>query len=401
MPKTNHTSTDLQGLTRLLTEATIGTTDVVESMHQRIVHPPFLPSTPIQHLVTKIAGLTYRNIKRSAHFIGKGTDSILGQFGTVLGTNKDTSTRAAIRSALNGVLGDYLEASDNPLAIDMQFRCQGNPIALTCESIQNTYPKINGKILLMVHGSSMSDLQWTRKGHNHGESLAKELGITPVYLHYNSGRHISTNGKAFSSLLEKLIGAWPVPVEEITLIAHSMGGLVVRSALHYGQAAQKEWTKNIRKMVFLGTPHHGAPLEKVGNYLDNLLEFIPYTKPLARLGKIRSAGVTDLRYGNLVDEDWQDQDRFKLRGDQRQHIALPEQIDCYSIAGTKGKVSDSLSARLVGDGLVGVPSALGQHKDPAKMLYFKKENICVVHECTHLDLLSNVVVYEQLKDWLV
>ena len=85
----------------------------------------------------------------------------------------------------------------------------------------------------------MNDIQWTRKGHNYGTALAEVLGQTPIYLLYNSGRHVSTNGQDLSELLEKLLAQWPVPVEELVIVAHSMGGLVARSAVHYGQAAQK------------------------------------------------------------------------------------------------------------------------------------------------------------------
>ena len=180
-----------------------------------------------------------------------------------------------------------------------------------------------------------------------------------------------------------------------------MGGLVTRSALFYGQQQQKTWTKYLKKIVFLGTPHHGAPLEKMGNFLDVILETIPYVKPFARLGKIRSAGVTDLRYGNLLDEDWHNQDRFKMQGDKRQYIPLPEQIECYSIAGVAGKASESVTSKVLGDKMVGVKSALGQHKDPAKDLQFKKENTYIAYETTHLDLMSNPKIYTKIKSWMV
>jgi hypothetical protein len=51
--------------------------------------------------------------------------------------------------------------------------------------------------------------------------------------------------------------------------------------------------------------------------VDLILGVSAYTAPLARLGKIRSAGITDLRYGNLVDEDWAGRDRFAGGGDRR------------------------------------------------------------------------------------
>ena len=391
----------LQGVTRLLTDATIGITDLVESMHKRIVHPPFLPSTPIQHLITNIAGITYKNIRWSTRLIGSGADKALGLFAAVSGKIEATDEKEAIRSVLNGVIGDYLEKTGNPLQITMQFRHQAKAIPLDIESLEKTYPTINGKILLMVHGSCMNDIQWTRKEHNHGKALAKELHKTPIYLHYNSGRHISTNGQNLHELLEKLVLHWPVPIEELIIIAHSMGGLVTRSAVHYGQQQQNSWTKYLKKIIFLGTPHHGASLEQAGNYLDAVLEAVPYAKPFARLGKIRSAGVTDLRYGNLLDEDWQNMDRFKLHGDQRHKISLPKQVACYSIAGVNGKAIKSRSTQLLGDNMVGIKSALGQHKDPTKNLNFKKQNTWIAYENKHLDLLSNPKVYKKIKAWML
>ncbi len=400
MSNKKNTSSDLQGLTRLITDATIGITDLVEAMHKRVVHPPLLPSTSIQNLITKIAGFTFNNIRWSTRLIGSGVDKALGQLDSVLGATEATDEREAIRSVLNGVIGDYLEENGNPLKITMQFRHQAKVIPTDNKSLANAYPTINGKILLMVHGSCMNDIQWTRKEHNHGMELGKELYKTPIYLHYNSGRHISTNGQDFNNLLDELVKHWPVPVEELVIIAHSMGGLVSRSAIHYGQKDQNSWTKLLKKVIFLGTPHHGAPLEQAGNFLDVVLEAIPYAKPFARLGKIRSAGVTDLRYGNLIDEDWQDNDRFKFQKDKRQFISLPEQIECYSVAGVTGKAAESVSSQLLGDNMVDIKSALGQHKNPAKHLNFKKENTCVAYDCTHSDLLDNSEIYAKMREWL-
>jgi pimeloyl-ACP methyl ester carboxylesterase len=401
MPNKKKTSSYLQGITKIIVDTTIGITDLVETMHKRVVHPPLLPSTPIQHLITDIAGITYKTIRWSTQLIGDNLDKALEQLDAVLGDIKISDEKEAIRSALNGVVGDYLEENENALEITIQFKYLSTAIPLDCSGLDEIYPSINGKILLMVHGACMNDLQWTRKGHNHGEALAKELGKTPIYLHYNSGRHISSNGKDLNELLEQLVMQWTVPVEELVIISHSMGGLVSRSAIYYGHLEQHTWTKHLKKIVFLGTPHHGAPLERTGNYLDVILESIPYAKPFARLGKVRSAGITDLRYGNLIDEDWQDIDRFELQGDPRQHIPLPKQIECYSIAAAIGKATDSISPRLIGDGLVDVKSALGQHKNSSKNLAFKEKNTWIAYENKHLDLLNNTEIYTQIKAWLV
>jgi len=193
---------------------------------------------------------------------------------------------------------------------------------------------------------------------------------------------------------------WPVPVEELIIIGHSMGGLVTRSALHYGHQAQKLWTKHVKKVIFLGTPHHRVPLERAGNYLEELLKAIPYAKPFARLGEIRSAGVTDLRYGNLVDEDWQDNNRFKLQSDTRRNIPLHNDIEYYCIAGSIRKAADSVVSKLVGDYLVDIKSALGQHENPDRNLNFKQQNTWVAYGSTHMNLLSDYGVYNQIKEWL-
>lgn len=400
MLKKTKKDSEIQGLTHLIVDATVGVTDIVEAVHKQIVHPPFLPSTPIQKLIISIASITYKNIRWSTLFIGKSLHNILEQLTPTIGNLKASDKKEVILSALNGVIGDYLEEKENPLKINMQFRFQSKVLKIEAESLKTTYPTIHGKILLMIHGSCMNDIQWTRKNHNHGEILSKELNKTLVYLNYNSGKHISSNGQNLNDSLEKLIKNWPVPVEELTIVAHSMGGLIARSALYYGQQLEKNWIKYLKKMVFLGTPHHGSHVERTGNYLDIILEAIPYAKPFAKLGKIRSAGVTDLRYGNLVDEDWQNKDRFELKNDQRQHIPLSEQIEFYAVAAVNKKENSTKSTKSLGDNLVDIKSALGQHKTSNKTLLFKKNNIWIGYENNHLDLLSNPKITAMLKTWL-
>jgi hypothetical protein len=401
MPKKPNASSELQGLTRLLIAATISTIDIVEAMHKRVVNPPFIPSTPIQKLITNMAGIAYTNTRFGTKLIGKGIDKLFGQLGSLLGEFKVTSEKEAIQSILNGVVGDYLEENENPLKINMEFRNQGKALSLNILSLKEAYPAINGKILVMVHGSCMNDLQWTQKQHNHGIALASELNKTPLFLNYNSGRHISKNGQDLTNLLEELVLNWPVPIEELNIVGHSMGGLVARSAIFYGHQFQKSWITYAKKICFLGTPHQGATMEKVGNYLDVILESIPYAKPFAKLGKVRSAGVTDLRYGNIIDEDWQNGDRFKLEGDRRQNVPLQNGLIHYSIAASIGKSTNNISSKLMGDNLVSIKSALGQHKDPSKNLNFKETNTRIAYECNHVGLLSNAEVFSQLKKWMI
>jgi pimeloyl-ACP methyl ester carboxylesterase len=297
------------------------------------------------------------------------------------------------------VLGDYLEASGNPLAIPMRLRRDGAPLTVERTALAAAMPRASGRVLVLVHGSCMSDLQWRRQGHDHGAALERDLGWTAVYLHYNSGLHVSVNGRRFARALEDLAREWPVPLEELAIVGHSMGGLLARSAGHYGREAGHDWLRHLRKMVFLGTPHHGSPLERAGNRVDAALGATRYSAPLARLGMIRSAGVTDLRYGNLLDEDWHGRDRFARDGDRRRPVPLPQGVACYAVAATlEGRTR--AAAVLPGDGLVPLASALGRHPKAELALDFPESRRWIAAGMSHFDLLSRPEVYARLRDWL-
>lgn len=394
-------SSDLRGISRLAIDATVGLTDLVETMHHNIARAPGILATPPAGPTRGITRLVYRSIRGVTRLVGGGIDVVLGQLAPLLGERSTLPGHEAIQAALNGVLGNYLATSGNPLAIPMCLRREGQPLNLDSPALVTTpSPPPTSKLIVLVHGLCMHDRQWDRQGHNHGAALARDLGYTPVFLYYNSGRHISTNGREFADLLETLVKQWPVPLEELAIIGHSMGGLVSRSACHYGHLAGHDWLRHLKKLVFLGTPHHGAPLERGGHWVDILLGLSPYTAPFARLGKIRSAGITDLRHGNLLDEDWAGHDRFARSGDRRRPVPLPEGVRCYALAATLGKQGGSLGDRLLGDGLVSVNSALGRHPQPNLNLEFPQARQWVGYGMNHLDVLSRPEAYQQVKEWL-
>jgi pimeloyl-ACP methyl ester carboxylesterase len=299
--------------------------------------------------------------------------------------------REAFIAALNGVWGDHLANTGNPLAITMSLRSGGQPYQATLRAPTR-------RLLVLVHGLAMNDLQWTRRNHDHGQALARDLGFTPVHLHYNSGRHVSQNGREFATLLDQLVASWPLPVDELVIVGHSMGGLVARSACAFG--ARQHWMSALSKLVFLGTPHHGAPLERGGRLVDSLLGISPYVAPFARLGRARSAGITDLRFGNLHDADWQHRDRHAQKHDDRMPTPLPEGVAVYVVAATTADRAGSLRSSVLGDGLVPLASALGKHRDPRHALHLPERQRLVVTSASHWDLLSRADVYEALRDWL-
>ncbi len=391
---------DLHGFSRLAVEATLGVIDLVEAMHASIASVPEILGSVAPTRAQGIAGLVYGSIRGLTRLIGGRLDMALGQLAPLLGAPGSSSEREAVLAALNGVLGDYLAATANPLAIQMHIRHNGQPLDLAAASLASTFPEPRAKIVLLVHGLCMNDAHWLRKGHDHGARLAADLGYTPLYLRYNTGLHISANGRALADRVAALLRRWPVPVDELAIVGHSMGGLVARSACHYGASAGHTWLRQLRNMVFLGTPHHGAPLERIGNWVDFILRASPYTAALARLGKLRSAGITDLRYGSLLDEDWAERDRFAHGRDHRQPVPLPDGVRCYSIGATIGKAAGDLRAQLIGDGLVPLACALGQHPDPRLTIPFPASQQCVGYEMSHLDLLDRADVYQQIASWL-
>ena len=388
---------DLRGASRLAVEATRGVTRVVEQMHVTIASGSSILGQPFALPVRLWTGWVYGYIRGVTKLVGGGLDVALAQLGPLLGESVPGAERVAVLAALNGVLGDYLRDTGNPLAITPRLRHDGAALELDAGSLRAAFPSAGPRLVVLAHGSSMSDLQWRRAGHDHGAALEADRGYTPVYLHYNSGLHISTNGKAFAALLEALVAAWPVPLEELVLLGFSMGGLVSRSACHYAEKADHLWRRKLTKLVFLGTPHHGAPLERGGSWVEGLLGLSAYSAPLASLGRIRSAGITDLRFGCLLDEDWEGRDRFARCADPRAALTLPAGVECYAIAATRGLEP---SERLSGDGLVSVDSALGRHARPELTLAFPAEHQWTGYGMNHFDLLGRREVYEKVRAWL-
>ncbi|MEO7391621.1 MAG: alpha/beta hydrolase [Ramlibacter sp.] len=382
---------DVRGGVRLVVAGVRGVTGIVEAMHHRIarISPPF---GSVQDEPTRgITGLVYRSIKGTTGLVGHGLDAALAGVQAVLGMSlqglpeaEAPPRRDAVVSALNGVVGDHLARTGNPLAIRMELR--------TREAQGPSGPKI----LLMVHGLCMNDLQWSRDGHDHGQSLGRSLGYTPVYARYNTGRHISASGHDLAEAIERLLQAWPVPVENLTILGHSMGGLVARSAVFQASEAGMAWPTRLKGLVFLGTPHHGAPLERGGNWLHRGLGISPYLAPFTRLSGMRSEGITDLRHGSLLEAD-RAGGRFTLR-DTRSVLPLPQGVQCYAVAGTLGRDEDA--NEWMGDGLVPLASALGRHARATRDLHIPPSHQWIARGVHHLDLLGSDAVYRRLRKWL-
>ena len=391
MPFLNQSQlSDVRGTARMAVDAAEATAVVVEKMHRTIqTHPGPLGVSP-NDSTRGITGLVYGHVQRGIRLVGRAIDAVLAPVAGLLPEGESSPARDAYRSVVNGVCGDYLLRTANPLAINMRLHFRHCPIDVhdpdnIFEQHSDVTP-VSRKILVLVHGLCMNDRHWSRDGHDHGTALAREHGYLPLYLHYNTGLRISSNGQAFAELLETMISNWTLPLEEIVIMGHSMGGLVARSACHHGREAGHVWLKHLGKLVFLGTPHHGAPLERGGNGLESVMDLSPYSIPLTRITRARSAGITDLRQGTV--------------SDARHDVPLPTGVKCYALAAVRAAKRTTLSKRLVGDGLVPLDSALGQHRDTARRLAIPSNHQWVGYRMGHAELLSHPDVYARLRSWL-
>lgn len=386
---TRRNVSDVRGAGRMLFDASAGLVDVVERMHRTIQRRPGVIGESIVEATQGLTGFIYRSIRGSMELIGHGFDSALVRFEGRLPAGETTPRRDVFISIVNGVCGDYLARTGNPLAIEMQLHHGGAPLDVANPAahfeVAGRAPP-TGRLLLLAHGLCMSVQQWSHEGYSHGAALAEEFGWTPLYLRYNSGLPVAENGRLLAELLQSLVRNWPRPIEDLAIVGHSMGGLVARSACLAGRQLRHGWLRQLRKLAFLATPHQGVPLERGGHGLDYLLELSPYSAPFARLGKTRSAGIQDLRHGTVT-----------LAG--HRFVPLPKGVDCYAIAATIGARRSLLADRLVGDGLVPLDSALGRHADRGRSLRFPQTHQWVGYEMGHLELLHRPEVHAQLRTW--
>jgi pimeloyl-ACP methyl ester carboxylesterase len=287
-------------------------------------------------------------------------------------------------------------------------RVRGDDVPVVCESLADAFNDATRKVVVFVHGLVETDEAWTvlplRSGSSgerprpYGSRLRSDLGYTPVYLRYNTGRHISDNGAELSALLERLVAAWPVEVEELVLVGHSMGGLVARSACHHGEADGAAWTRAVRHVFCLGSPHLGAPMEKGANVLGWALSRLPESRPFAKVVNGRSVGIKDLRYGACAETDWVDADPDELLRDRVGEMPFLPDATYYFVGATLSRSPNGPLSRAFGDLLVRFPSASGAGR--RRRIPFEVDNGAHVGGLTHFDLLNHEAVYGLLRDWL-
>lgn len=316
-------------------------------------------------------------------------------------------------AVVNGFFGDRLADQGSTLAIPMTLYSGTDVLSLDRDNLAHAFPQANGRIVLLVHGLMSTESVWSFPGDpatTYGSLLARDHGVTSISLRYNTGRHISTNGREFARLLHHLVAAWPVPVRDITLIGHSMGGLVIRSACHYASATRpwrgfarfrRSWTSRARRVVLIGVPNTGAPLETFVTLTSAALWSLPIPAThLVGLGlDARSAGIKDLRFGAVTDEDWLEQDPAAGQRPVAHHVAVLRRAAYLIIAGSLTADPDHPLARVFGDVLVTASSASGILNETPGQGLFPGSTVRLLPKVTHMALAHRPEVYDEIDRW--
>lgn len=375
------------------------TTSRIQEMHQAIAGKTFdglltipglsVPTRIVQGVHDAIAQGVYAAVRQggnAALILAAGAEQQISGRARVPGPREQ-----ALRSALNGATGDSLAAAGNALAVQMELHAGGAALALTRASLAGLRPRV----CVFIHGLACDEQSWNLRASAWNESawahllpadrplqygalLEHELGVSAIFLRYNTGLAIDTNAQQLAALLERAAQAAP-QVREWLLIGHSMGGLVARRAHDIAASARLAWARRAPMIVCLGSPHHGAPLAKLGALATAVLNSSEVTRPLARIAGARSQGVKDLQRGLTH---------------QAPPLAPPALRLLFAILGEEsGPGRSAFIGRMFGDGLVMPGSAAddGAVGDVQRV---------ALAGLGHMDLLNHPRVYSVLRRWL-
>lgn len=375
----------------LAAEGAGGVAGMIRDTHRAIAARAFGASgpgaAPVRVVHDGVSSLVYGAVRAGL----AGAVRAGGVVAAARGVSLESSPRGRmLLGAVNGAWGDRLAASGSPLALRMEFA--------------GAMPASPGpRLAVFVHGLCETDEAWLlgrERSEPYPSRMASELGYTPLLLRYNMGRHISENGRELASLLCALVESWPVEVEEIVFVGHSMGGLVARSACHFGSSDGAAWVKRVRHVFSLGSPFNGADLEKAANVATWALDAVPETRALAGALKRRSAGIKDLRYGSLTDDCWEGRDADELLRDHRCDIPWLEHAQHTFISAHLFTDPDHPIGSLMGDLLVRRPSAWAGGLHGADREEFLVDASHAVGPANHMTLLNHPDVYARIREQL-
>ena len=402
-------SEEIRASGRLATRTLLDTVSHVEQAHRAVAARMFAftapASLPPRIIHDIIATGVYTLIRGTSLAAGTAASELAGAAAGSLPPTGSTSRSNLALAVLNAILGDELAEQRSPLAITMAVRGARADVVLRRESLEVAFPEATSKIAVFLHGLGENEESWRLHADRHsldtestyGSRLAEDFDYTPVYLRYNTGLHISENGRALTSLLDDVMAAWPTRVTELILVGHSMGGLVSRSACHYAHQGNHSWVSKLRHVFYLGTPHLGAGLEQWVSRLSGVFAMLDESRPLASILDRRSAGIKDLNAGYLLDDDWRNDGPGSKR--EPNDVPLIPWANHYAVSATVTTSPNNPLGRLVGDFLVQPDSARGRSRDGG-YIPFPVEHTRHFGGLHHFNLLNHPSVYEALREWL-
>jgi pimeloyl-ACP methyl ester carboxylesterase len=404
-------SQEITAVGELAGEAVGGFGTLVRDMHRAIAGRTFRAlgplGAPVRVIHDSVATGVHAGVRASLRAGPRAGGAAIARRARPDAARLGTSTGGGFAlAALNGAVGDILAERGNDLALKMTIRRRGEDVDVEPDAVARAFPDATPQMVVFVHGLIETDEAWhvfPLRGREpgrraYGARLRDDLGYTPVYLRYNTGRHISDSGADLSRLLEDLVAAWPVDVEEIVLVGHSMGGLVARSACHRGEADGAAWTDAVAHVFCLGSPHLGAPMEKAANAFGWTLGRLPETRPFAKLVNGRSVGIKDLRFGSCAEADWLDCDPDEFLRDRVGEMPFLPDATYYFVGATLSREENGPLGQILGDLLVRFPSASGRGR--RRNIPFEIDKGMHIGGITHIDLLNHPSVYEQMRSWL-
>ncbi|WP_109524747.1 MULTISPECIES: PGAP1-like alpha/beta domain-containing protein [Nocardia] len=381
---------EVRALARLAGDELGGAVDGIGAVHRAISDRVFAAvrlgvgpaAQPVKLVHDAITDGVYRAVSAAAVAAGAVAEHTADVPGVA---PSRTVYGSGLLAALQGLIGDTLADQRPILAGPMTFRRAGAPIA--AEQVAAGLTRPSGHIVVFLHGLVETEHAWhLGGGPSYAERLDTDMGCSALQIRYNSGLRIHDNAAQLSELMQRLVDHWPVPVERISLVGHSMGGLIVRGACFEATEAGRTWVRAVRKVVCLGSPHLGAPLEQVVHHGSSLLGLLPETRPFGRLLRRRSAGIRDLRRGSVLEDA------------EAADIPLLEGVDHYFVTASITRSPRNPLGRVLGDGLVLTPSGAGRNR--SRRIGFEESNGLHLPGANHFTLLNHEAVYAALRDWL-
>ncbi len=329
-----------------------------------------------------IAGAVYGGLGLGLRAASTGLDKVAA---TGVGPRLEATPRGRfVSSAVNGLIGDSLLRERPQLAIPTAVRLHGRDVEPDAAGLAAAFPDATGRLVVFLHGLCENESYWNlhreRTGTTYGEALAGQ-GWTPVYLRANTGLSLRENGVAVAALMQRVVDDWPVPVERIALVGHSMGGLVMRAA---GAVAapdpERDWNLSVSDVVTLGCPHLGAPIAWGIGHGSRGLGRLRTTAPFGRILDKRSIGVHDLVVGLAEDVPPLPHARYRL-------------VSATVTASPRHPVG-----HVVGDLLVRQRSAYGRDRRGRDL--FPGADHLHVGSTDHFGILNHPRVHDALREWL-